>query len=97
MNENSILFYKLYMLFNEQIKTHQIDSILGKLGDMDVSYDKFIDFINNEDEEFLWGREICIELNNLGHILLQKRQIFRYQNIFEKKSIVFLYIIKIKN
>lgn len=52
LNENRILFYKLYMLFNEQIKTHQIDSILGKLGEMDVSYDKFIDFINNEDEEF---------------------------------------------
>ena len=49
-------FAKLYMLFNEQIKTHQIDSILGKLGDMDVSYDKFIDFINNEDEEF-YGEE----------------------------------------
>ena len=56
LNENRILFYKLYMLFNEQIKTHQIDSILGKLGDMDVSYDKFIDFINNEDEEF-YGEE----------------------------------------
>ena len=56
LNENRILFYKLYMLFNEQIKTHQMDSILGKLGDMDVSYDKFIDFINNEDEEF-YGEE----------------------------------------
>ena len=53
LNENRILFYKLYMLFNEQIKTHQVDSILGKLGNMDVSYDKFIDFINNEEEVFL--------------------------------------------
>lgn len=52
LNENRILFYKLYMLFNEQIKTHQVDTILGKLGDMNISYDRFIDFINNEEEEF---------------------------------------------
>ena len=53
LNENRLLFYKLYILFSEQIKTHQIDSILGKFNDSNINYDKFIDYLNNEEEIYL--------------------------------------------
>ena len=53
LNENRLLFYKLYVLFSEQIKTHQIDTILGKFNDLNINYDKFIDFLNDEDEVYL--------------------------------------------
>tara|TARA_A100001015_G_scaffold161175_1_gene179175 strand:+ start:4111 stop:5397 length:1287 start_codon:yes stop_codon:yes gene_type:complete len=53
LNENRLLFYKLYILFSEQIKTHQIDTILGKFNDSNINYDKFIDYLNNEEEIYL--------------------------------------------
>ena len=53
LNENRLLFYKLYVLFSDQIKTHQVDVILGKLNEMNIEYDNFIDFLNKEDEIYL--------------------------------------------
>ena len=48
-----MLFYKLYVLFAEQIKTHQVDSILGKLEELNINYDNFIEFLNNEQENYI--------------------------------------------
>ena len=53
LNENRLLFYKLYVLFSEQIKTHEIDLVLGKLNDLNINYSKFIDFLNQEEETYL--------------------------------------------
>ncbi len=53
LNENRLLFYKLYVLFSDQIKTHQVDLILGKLNEMNIEYNNFIDFLNKEDEIYL--------------------------------------------
>lgn len=53
LNENKLLFYKLYVLFAEQIKTHQVDSILGKLEELNINYDNFIEFLNNEQENYI--------------------------------------------
>ena len=53
LNENTKLFYKIYMLIHEKIKHKMIESICGAVEDEIVNFDNLIEFLNNEDDEFL--------------------------------------------
>ena len=53
LNENTKLFYKIYMLIHEKIKHQMTESICGEIEDEIVDFDNLIEFLNNEDDEYL--------------------------------------------
>ena len=53
LNENTKLFYKIYMLIYEKIKHQMTESICEAIENEIVDFDNLIEHLDNEDDEFL--------------------------------------------
>lgn len=63
LNENSKLFYKLYILLNENIQDNLMQQFMGKISDMNIDPGLLIEQFQNEEKEFVQEEYFNLGIN----------------------------------